>query len=244
VELERKDFAVREFKAPADKPGVFEAVVSVFGNVDEIGDRMVFGSFARTLEERGPPPVYHSHQWQDGPIGYSTGAEELDAGDDRLPNDLKDFGGLFIAGQLFVEINDPYVNRIYAGMKTGGPREFSFAFRTKDSRTVTEDGEEVREILDVDLFEVGPTLVGMNRDTELIRVASALRGEDGPAAVVALEAALQKGLPGSSLHRVHEALIGAGFKCATEPQPNPDPGDMEVNLRKERIRQVLTMRRH
>lgn len=152
------------FKAAAEgaAPGVFEALVSVFGNVDLGGDRMVPGAFVRTLKERGLPPIYWNHDWRLGPIGHTEAAEEREK-------------GLWVRGALFVgdDVADPTVRRLHAGMKAGAIREFSFAYDVKGDRTVTEDGEEIRELVDVDLFEVGPVTVGMNPDTELLEVAGA-----------------------------------------------------------------------
>lgn len=148
-----------EFKADGEE-GRFRAVVSVFGNVDRGGDRMVKGAFARTLKERGLPPVYWNHAWTLGPIGHTISAEETDK-------------GLEIEGQFDLESGDPLVKRIHNGMRNGSVKEFSFAFETRDSKSVTEDGEEVRELTDVELFEVGPVTVGMNPETELLEVASA-----------------------------------------------------------------------
>ena len=40
---------VTEFKALGGKRGEFQALVSVFGNVDRGGDRVMPGAFAKTL---------------------------------------------------------------------------------------------------------------------------------------------------------------------------------------------------
>ena len=45
------DAHVAEFKALGDKTGEFQALVSVFGNVDRGGDRVMPGAFAKTLGE-------------------------------------------------------------------------------------------------------------------------------------------------------------------------------------------------
>jgi HK97 family phage prohead protease len=182
-ELEHKSFRVVEVKALADEgEGIFEAIVAVFGNVDSYGDRLVQGCFERTLkappEGRGFPPVVWSHQWGVVPIGATLEAEEVER-------------GLRIKGQLLVEDHQT-AREAYAAMKIlGGDglpplREFSFAFFIRDSSEIVEDGESVREISDVDLLEVGPTLVGANPETELIGVRSAT-----PASTVALERSLR-----------------------------------------------------
>jgi HK97 family phage prohead protease len=160
--MEHKSFAVGELKAlPEDSApaGSFEALVSVFGNVDRGGDRMVKGAFTRSLAEKGMPPVVWSHMWDVPPVGTVTSAEETDE-------------GLLVKGRLFVGPDEDHAvaRQVYTAMKNGALKEFSFGYETVDSREVKSDGETVRELLDVDLFEVGPTLVGMNPDTRLVGV--------------------------------------------------------------------------
>src|SRR5687768_1326736 len=64
VDLKLKRYPARvEVKAASDgaAAGTFEAIVSVFGNVDYAGDRVMPGAFERTLKERGLPPIYWNH---------------------------------------------------------------------------------------------------------------------------------------------------------------------------------------
>jgi HK97 family phage prohead protease len=88
--METKSFT-GEFKAAADgEPRAPSRPSSrVFGNVDSYGDRMVKGAFARTLEEKGMPPVVWSHEWATPPIGNVESATETDE-------------GLLIKGRLFI----------------------------------------------------------------------------------------------------------------------------------------------
>lgn len=159
--MECKSFALAEVKAldDTDAPGGFEAVVSVFGNIDSYGDRMMKGAFTRTLSEKGMPPVVWSHEWSTPPIGTVSSAVETDE-------------GLVVKGRLFIGPDEDHAvaKQVYAAMKAGALREFSFGYSTKASNDVTENGETVREITDVDLFEVGPTLVGANDQTRLVGV--------------------------------------------------------------------------
>lgn len=160
--MERKSFPVTEMKAASDGKGQFEALVAVFGNVDSVGDRILPGAFTRTLKERGYPAVVWSHQWSTPPIGSVMDAKETDA-------------GLVVKGQLFLDESQT-AREVWAAMKNRGGddrpplREFSFAFDIVDSAEITEDGMTIRELKDVDLFEVGPTLIGANSETELLAV--------------------------------------------------------------------------
>lgn len=167
--METKSFPTTELKALPEKgEGVFEALVAVFGNVDRGGDRIEKGAFKRTLEERGLPPIIWSHNWDIPPIGTVTEAKETDE-------------GLEIKGRLFVGSDEdhPVARQVYTAMRaqdgngTAPLREFSFGYEVRDSSEEKTDGETVRVLEDVELFEVGPTLVGMNPQTRLLAVKSA-----------------------------------------------------------------------
>ncbi len=124
--------------------GVFEAIVSVFDNVDSYGDVVRKGAFEKTLanwETKGAPiPVLWSHRTDDPDmnIGHVLEAKELDR-------------GLWIKAQLDMEA--PKGQTVYRLMKGGRVREFSFAYSVTDGSPKTKDGESFYEIRAVDLFE-------------------------------------------------------------------------------------------
>lgn len=171
--MEHKSFPI-EVKADAQS-GEFEALVAVFGNVDAGGDRIEKGAFARTLKDRGLPPIVWSHEWGTPPIGVTTSAAETDE-------------GLMLKGRLFVGPGEDHAvaRQVYAAMKaTDGDgrsplREFSFGYETRGYRMEAKDGGgEVRVLTDVELLEAGPTLVGMNPETRLVSVKA-----DAPVATI------------------------------------------------------------
>jgi HK97 family phage prohead protease len=187
---EQKSFPVAHFKAlkSSDAPGTFEAIVAVFDNIDSYGDRIRSGAFTRTLDERGLPPIVWSHDWLTPPIGAS-----LDAGERSASGDLP--AGLWVKGRLLVYqtagADHAVARQVWAAMTAAGGdgrpplKEFSFGFRTRKAQWVEEDpdtlpadaqwtGGEIRDLLDLDLYEVGPTLVGANPATELIAAKAAL----------------------------------------------------------------------
>ena len=164
-----------QFKAVTDAPaGTFEAIVSVFGNVDLGGDRVMPGAFAKTLAEwqssGDPIPVIWSHEWDDpmSHIGYVEQAEERPE-------------GLYVRARLDVDNNQraAYVARL---LKERRVREFSFGYYAKNS-VVVDDEEygKVRQLTEIDLFEVGPTLLGMNPETILLEAASRINGRKATA---------------------------------------------------------------
>lgn len=156
--------------------GQFEAVVSVFGNVDHGGDVVMPGAFSRSLAEwkasADPIPVIWSHQIgdPDSHIGYVLDAEELLAGDARLPEKLRDLGGLWVRGQL--DVDEPRGAKVHRLLKGRRVKQFSFSYDIALGAWGERDGRDVYELRDLDLFEVGPTLLGMNPATELVGAKS------------------------------------------------------------------------
>lgn len=162
--MELKSFPISKVKAiDAEEPdGTFEAIVSVFGNVDSYGDRVEPGAFTETLKNDGLPAVVWSHQWTEPPIGATLAATETEE-------------GLLVKGQLFIEDN-ARAREIYAAMKhVGGDgqpplREFSFAYDILDGGWEVEDGEDIFSLKALRLIEVGPCLKGVNDSTRLVGV--------------------------------------------------------------------------
>jgi HK97 family phage prohead protease len=199
--------------------GEFEAIVSVFGNIDEVGDRVVEGAFAATLKEWEAKsadgfyiPVWYSHQYADPEnlIGRVVEAAELAPGDDRLPVSLKDLGGLWIKGALFID-RAARAKKVHGDFTDGVLAQFSFAYDVvKEKR---QNG--ANELLELVLHEVGPTPLGANRETRLVAVKNAAG---------AYELASEKawiGVAGSVEER-QRRLDGAVRDWAKEMQPGND----------------------
>lgn len=155
-----KTYAMSEFKALGEESsGQFEAIVAVFNNVDRGGDMILPGAFTDTLaawDAKGDPiPVIYSHQWDnlDAHIGKVIEAKETD-------------DGLYVKAQL--DMSEPFAARVYKKMLGRTLKEFSFAYDVAPGGG--NQNEDVYELSALDLLEVGPTLVGMNPDTQLIAV--------------------------------------------------------------------------
>lgn len=176
----------------ADKPGTFEAIVSVFGNVDLVGDRMVFGAFKDSLAKwkAGPDalPVIWAHQWEniDAHIGEAIEYEELPPGDERLPEKLKEFGGLYIKGVN--DLEEEYARKVHKRMERRLIKEFSFAYDVLDEEEAEDGANDVKA---VDLIEVGPCLKGANELTDHMGAKTT------PAATAAASAEAEKAIAGS-----------------------------------------------
>jgi hypothetical protein len=172
-----KSFAVESVQTFGEAgSGKFEALVSVFGNVDAVKDVVMDTAFNRAVKESDPPPVVWSHFWNIPPIG-----ETLDWG----PTDK----GLSIKGELFVGADDKhqYADMVYAAMKSRegrkpALREFSFSYDIPDGGAKMAEREGVGKVQELhELFpvhEVGPCLKGCNPATQLINAPKSAWKED------------------------------------------------------------------
>jgi len=158
-----KAFTLASFKAAGDgqPPGTFEALVSVFGNTDSVGDRVLPGAFEKSLGEwrasGDPIPVVWSHRWEDpaAHIGYvdPADARETDA-------------GLVVKGRL--DVDKPFAGQVYDLLKARRVKEFSFAYDVVHESKSKADG--ANELAALDVIEVGPTMRGINPETSLLDV--------------------------------------------------------------------------
>jgi len=169
-----KTFDLLETKADGDS-GEFTAIVSTFGNVDRVGDRIMPGAWTKTLAEWSqsgdPIPIILAHQWED-PMAHIGIAR---------PEDVKQVAqGLQVTGKLDVEDN-PVAKQVYKLMKRRSLKEFSIGY------DVPEGGEKrakdgANEISEITLAECGPCLKGVDPKTELQEVKSALHTQVLPGA--------------------------------------------------------------
>lgn len=148
-------------------PGQFRALVSAFGNRDSYGDVVQPGAFTDTLAEwrdRGDPiPVIWSHDWGD-PFSHVGQVDDASETDD----------GLEVLATL--DIDSPVktaaerAQQVYRLLKSRRVTQFSFAYDVLEGGPATVDGTDVFEINKAKLYEVGPTLIGANQDTDLLAV--------------------------------------------------------------------------
>lgn len=157
--------------------GVFEAIVSVFGNKDMVGDVVMPGAFTDSLnywKSIGDPiPVYWSHRMDDPTynIGEVIDARELTGGDPTIPDFANDWvkqqGGLYVKAKLDDFGLGSHVRHL---MKTRRVKQFSFSYDVLAER-MNKSGEN--ELHKLWLHEVGPTPLGCNPMTELLSAKSA-----------------------------------------------------------------------
>lgn len=204
-----KTYPMRGFKVlgESESTGQFEAIVAVFNNVDRAGDMIIPGAFRRTLafwEQKGRPiPVIFAHEWDnlDAHIGQVMEAKEVEE-------------GLYVKAQL--DMDEPFASRVWKKMRAGTLAEFSFAYDVVDAKLV-DNGEKaepryVNELRDLDLMEVGPCLVGMNPETELIAVKNTLAAFKVGARHSAKD--------NDNIQQIHDLAVALGAKCAEPTEDN------------------------
>jgi HK97 family phage prohead protease len=184
--------------------GEVEFYASRFGNIDLVGDRMVKGSFAASLDEwrksGNPIPVVFSHKWDD-PFSLIGEADPNDV----VENDL----GLLVKGKLDIEDN-PTAKQVWRKMVSRSLNEASFAYDVVRESGLKKGKDGANDIYEVKLLELGPTLKGANPDT--VGVISA---KSRPAQTK------QGPLPGS-IEATQAAIIDAVSDAAGTPSGNDD----------------------
>jgi HK97 family phage prohead protease len=165
--MQTKDFRV-SVKAAGEADGLadgqFEAIVSVFGNEDSVGDVVMPGAFQKTLadwEAKGDPiPVIWSHDWRD-PFSHLGTVEKAE----ERPE------GLWVRAQIQDLDTNPKAAQIYRLLKGRRVTQMSFAYDVVDAGWGKREGDrEVYELRELKVHEVGPCLIGANQETELLAV--------------------------------------------------------------------------
>jgi uncharacterized protein len=156
---ELKTLPARVKAANATDDGIVEALVATY-DVDSIGDRIVPGAFAKSLqawEESGNriPFIWsHLHDDLDAYIGEVLEAKETD-------------DGLWVKAQIDME--DPKSAKAFKLIKGGRVRQYSFAYDVPDGGAKDDtDGPGETALTELTVYEVGPTLIGMNQSTRTL----------------------------------------------------------------------------
>ncbi|MGW4641813.1 HK97 family phage prohead protease [Sphaerisporangium sp. NPDC004334] len=145
--------------------GVFEAIVATY-DLDSVGDKIIPGAFAGTLADwkaaGNPIPVLWSHMSHDPDYHIGEVLEAEERGE-----------GLWVKARL--DLDAPKAAQVYRLLKGRRVTQFSFAYDVEDGAYVEEkDADPYYELRKLKLYEVGPTLVGANQNTDLLDVKAAL----------------------------------------------------------------------
>ncbi len=145
----KADIKLLEKKDQKQK-GIIEAYVSIFNNIDLVGDIIKQGAFAESIKKKLPKGVW-MHNW-DIPIAKTLQARE-------------DTKGLFIKAEFNLETQRG--KEAYSDVKFGIIDEFSIGFRVLDYEWDENDNRIIKKVR---LYEWSPVLAGANPDTELVNI--------------------------------------------------------------------------
>lgn len=224
--------------------GQFEALVSVFGNKDSYGDVVMAGAFTDTLAEwkasGNPIPVIWSHAFLDpeNHIGFVLDAEE---------RTVDGKAGLWVKGQLDTDVDSPRARKVAALLRGKRVTQFSFTYDvTAGAMEKSEDLGDYFALRGVRLYEVGPTLIGANDQTELLN-AKALQA-------IAVEVKAGRVLSAKNEEKLRTAYDAIGVVLAAldsddgkatagEPAKDeePDRAKSEEPMRQPRHEVLLTI---
>ena len=178
-QMKHRTVQAAHFKVLDETDGIAEMIVNVFNTVDYAEERTIPGCCAKSIARKFPKGVW-MHDWTQ-PVAKTLECEELLPGDERLPEKIRDLGGLYVKGQF--NLATTRGKDAFEDLRFGTVDEFSIGYyevRVKRAK----DG--VLDLLEIDLVEWSPVLVGCNPETILIgvksdnRQAGALRPASSP----------------------------------------------------------------
>jgi HK97 family phage prohead protease len=171
AEVRRKTFGFKLVKADEEQ-GIVEAIVATY-DVDSYNEQIVPGAFADSIAAKaankqadgGLMPWVWSHQSNDPNafLGSVMAMEEREG------------EGLWVQAQHDME--DPDSAKAFRLIKSGRVNNYSFAYDAEFRESESSPG--VTELTKIEIFEAGPTLVGVNRNTRTIEAkAHALKADE------------------------------------------------------------------
>ncbi len=135
--------------------GVVEAIVSVFDNVDLVGDvvrKGAFSEFVSAVKGGWRAPFVWSHMTHSPEmfIGDTIDAEETDE-------------GLKVRAQL--HLDEPIAAKVFSLIAKDQVTQYSFSYDINEAGPVTVDGDTIYELRKLVVHETGPTMYGANPAT-------------------------------------------------------------------------------
>jgi HK97 family phage prohead protease len=202
--------------------GEVTAIVSVFGNVDLVGDRVVKGAFSKALQDYkdsgDPIPMIWSHDWSNpmSHIGEWDASKAVETDE-----------GLELTGKVHINEGNPVADQAFRLMEKRLVREFSFAYDVLDEQKAADGANE---LLDLTLIEAGPTLKGANSETRLVAakaMESALKA--GRVLSAKNETGLREALDALDLGRKAIQNVLSALDAPEEKDADADTKDVAVD---------------
>lgn len=160
MKIKHKEFPFSLKMSSDDSPGTIEGYVSVYGNVDASGEKVMPGAFAESLATQKREGRYPLMLWQHDtyePIG--------------VWDDLSDDGkGLFGKGRLIINNNVPTADKVYALVKNDAVRGLSIGYR--EVKVEPPSNGEPRKLVQLDLLEASIVSMPANRRARIDAIKS------------------------------------------------------------------------
>lgn len=180
MDLERKALAW-DVKALDDSLGSFAVYASVFGNVDRQGEIIAPGAFTNlpAFVKDGWGAI--NHDWDDLPVALIDEATQ-------------DGTGLLVKGR-FHSTSDAQDCRkvVKERMEAGKSVKASIGYRVLEDAVETRDGQSVRILKRVEIFEFSFVNMPANPAAEVVRAKGLISVDDAKALIDHLEAGLKEG---------------------------------------------------
>jgi len=151
-----------DLKAVEDS-GTFTGFASVYNKIDQGGDMVMPGAFAKSIENFKSGVKRPKMLWQHNssePIGVWDSMEDS-------PEGLK------VRGRLLKDVRR--AAEAYALMKAGAMDGLSIGYRTIGSKDIVEDGIEYRQLTEIELWEVSAVTFPMETNA-LVTAVKQLQG--------------------------------------------------------------------
>lgn len=228
-----------EFKALED--GSVSALFSVFNMIDDDGDVVMAGSIPDGQEV---PIAYWGHGWDKPAVGKGSIT-------------TSDRGAVF-DGKFF--LNTIGGQDVYQTVKElGDLQDWSWGFRILEAEPGVFDGQSVRMIRRVEVYEVSPVLVGANREARTLAIksqsyeaeidaalAAAVALRDRTASVLALRQKEGRALSSARRERIgqHSTALRAVADDLDEMLEETAPKSARQDAARELARYIQITRRH
>jgi len=169
-DLERKSIQV-ELKE--DKEGSFIAKIATLNVIDKDGDETVPGAIE--IGKEVLVSAYMHGSWMGGlPVGKAVLSESKDA--------------LLADGEFNLKTETGREH--YEAVKFSGKlQEWSYGFKVDESEEETRDGQKIRVLKKVTIFEISPVLLGAGMETATLAIKEAGKtfSDEGEAVLAAVE---------------------------------------------------------
>lgn len=141
---------VKEIEVEGQRYGIIKGYGATFGNIDRGDDRIIKGAFKKTLKD-------HKSRGRQIRMQYQHNRMELIGGWEKFK---EDDNGLLLEGKINLQVQRGM--EAYSLAKQGVLTDLSIGYWAKGYEWVKEDNNSIRNLTELELFEVSPVGEPMN----------------------------------------------------------------------------------